>query len=208
MVKYNGRFSIKQYMPGKPIKRGMKVWMRCDSTSGYCHQFNIYMGKDDPNKGTELGQKVVKLLSKDLKWKGHHVYMDRFFTSVPLVRTLENSGIYSCGTIKINSVGLPQQVTSPGRLARWESKSMQHGNLLATVWQDMKQVHLISTNSNPTGEGATLRRNRAGERVEVSRLPPVENYHHIMGGVDRNNRGPSLQWEDQQRSGGSTSSSL
>lgn len=63
---------------GKPIKRGMKVWMRCDSTSGYCHQFNIYMGKDDPNKGTELGQKVVKLLCKDLKWKGHHVYMDRY----------------------------------------------------------------------------------------------------------------------------------
>lgn len=50
------------------------------------------------------------------------------------------------------------------------------------------QVHLISTNSNPTGEGATLRRNRDGQHVEVSRPPPVENYHHFMGGVDRNNQ--------------------
>lgn len=50
------------------------------------------------------------------------------------------------------------------------------------------QVHLISTNAYPAGEGDTLRRNRGGERVEVSRPPPVENYHHFMGGVDRNNQ--------------------
>lgn len=78
-MKKNQQRVKKHLLPtGKPIKRGMKVWMRCDSTSGYCHQFNIYMGKDDPNKGTEVGQKVVKLLCKDLKWKDHHVYMDRY----------------------------------------------------------------------------------------------------------------------------------
>lgn len=47
---------------------------------------------------------------------------------------------YSCGTIKVNSVGLSQQVPSPKRLAGGESKSIQHGNLVAPVWQDKKQV--------------------------------------------------------------------
>ncbi|XP_052083040.1 piggyBac transposable element-derived protein 4-like [Mytilus californianus] len=188
MVKYKGRFSIKQYMPGKPIKRGMKVWMRADSTSGYCHQFNVYMGKDDPNKGPKLGEKVVKLLCKDLKWKGHHIYMDRYFTSVPLFRCLERNGIYGCGTIKCTAVGLPEDITDPPRMARGESIARQNGNLVATVWQDKKKVHFLSTNSNPTGEGSTFRRLKNGTRIEINRSPPVEGYHNYMGGVDRNNQ--------------------
>lgn len=35
MIKYKGRTSLKQYMPMKPIKRGIKMWCRADSTNGY-----------------------------------------------------------------------------------------------------------------------------------------------------------------------------
>jgi hypothetical protein len=59
------------------------------------------------------------------------------------VRTLENNGIYSCGTIKVSSAGLPEQVKSPPRLARGESLALQHENLVATVWQDKKQVCML-----------------------------------------------------------------
>ena len=31
MIKYKGRTSLKQYMPMKPIKRGIKMWCRADS---------------------------------------------------------------------------------------------------------------------------------------------------------------------------------
>lgn len=188
MIKYKGRFSIKQYMPGKPIKRGMKVWMRCDSSSGYCHQLNIYMGKDDPNRGPKLGEKVVKILCKDLKWKAHHVYMDRYFTSIPLLRCLERNGIYGCGTIKDTSLGLPAKIINPPKMASGESVVRQSGNLLATVWQDKKKVHFLSSNSNPTGAGSTFRKLRDGTRIEIDRPPPVENYHKYMGGVDHNNQ--------------------
>lgn len=34
MVPYKGRSSLKQYMPNKPVKRGLKVWMRSDSNNG------------------------------------------------------------------------------------------------------------------------------------------------------------------------------
>ncbi|GBP91012.1 PiggyBac transposable element-derived protein 4 [Eumeta japonica] len=47
MVKFKGRSSLKQYMPKKPIKRGFKVWARCDAKSGYLYQFEIYTGKGD-----------------------------------------------------------------------------------------------------------------------------------------------------------------
>ena len=35
MIKFQGRTSLKQYMPMKPIKRGIKVWVLADSSNGY-----------------------------------------------------------------------------------------------------------------------------------------------------------------------------
>ncbi|CAG5054386.1 unnamed protein product [Parnassius apollo] len=46
MIKFKGRSTLKQYMPKKPIKRGFKVWSRCDSLTGYLYQFEIYTGKN------------------------------------------------------------------------------------------------------------------------------------------------------------------
>ena len=35
MIPFKGRSSLKQYMPLKPIRRGIKIWMRADANSGY-----------------------------------------------------------------------------------------------------------------------------------------------------------------------------
>ena len=37
MIKYKGRTSLKQYMPMKLIKRGIKMWCRADSTTLECN---------------------------------------------------------------------------------------------------------------------------------------------------------------------------
>lgn len=81
------------------------------------------------------------------------------------------------------------------------------------------QVHLISTNLNPTGEGATLRQI---ELVSVLRSfapplpPPVENYMYrhfkfieVHCGPQQPFEGQDTSgWEGQQRSRGNSSSSL
>ena len=36
MIRFKGRSSLKQFMPMKPIKRGIKVWVRADSHNGVC----------------------------------------------------------------------------------------------------------------------------------------------------------------------------
>jgi hypothetical protein len=46
MIKWTSRLSVKQYLPAKPIKRGIKVWMRCDSENAYLTDFNIYLGRN------------------------------------------------------------------------------------------------------------------------------------------------------------------
>ena len=35
MIKFQGQSSLKQYMPLKPTKRGIKVWVLGDSHNGY-----------------------------------------------------------------------------------------------------------------------------------------------------------------------------
>ena len=62
MVPYKGRSSLKQYMPKKPVKRGLKVWVRADSVTGYISRFQIYTGKKSTEKG--LGARVVTGVKK------------------------------------------------------------------------------------------------------------------------------------------------
>lgn len=109
MIKFQGRSSIKQYMPMKPIKRGIKVWVLADSCTGYFSKFEIYSGKgSSPEKN--LGSRVVKTLTEPLKGKFHHVYIDNFFTSEELIDDLEKDGVYACGTARKDRRGFPDQL--------------------------------------------------------------------------------------------------
>ncbi|XP_032230145.2 piggyBac transposable element-derived protein 4-like [Nematostella vectensis] len=51
LVKFKGRLAYKQYMPMKPVKRGIKVWIRADSITHYVSRFQVYTGK--PQQGQE-----------------------------------------------------------------------------------------------------------------------------------------------------------
>jgi len=41
MIRYKGRLYFRQYMPKKPVKWGIKVWMLGESKSGYVCTFDI-----------------------------------------------------------------------------------------------------------------------------------------------------------------------
>ena len=96
MIKSQGKSYLKQYMPLKLTKRGIKVWVAVDSTNGYFSQFEVYTGKKDNSTEHGLGARVVKTLTSDFKGKYNHVYFDNFFTSLQL----EKDQIYLCGTTR------------------------------------------------------------------------------------------------------------
>ena len=112
MIKFQGRSALKQYVPKKPIKRGIKVWVLADSENGYFHTMEVYKGKENtPEK--HLGSRVVKDLAAPLKNKYHHVYFDKFFSSVGLLEDLRDDGIYACGTARTDRVGFPEALKRP-----------------------------------------------------------------------------------------------
>ncbi len=55
MIKFQGR--SEQYLPMKPVKRGIKVWVLADSRNGYFHKFQVYAGKENSAEKTARGVK-------------------------------------------------------------------------------------------------------------------------------------------------------
>ena len=150
MVPYKGRSSLKQYMPKKPVRRGLKVWMRADSLTGYVSQFQVYVGKEVSSE-RGLGARVVKDLSRELVGKNYHIFCDNFFTSVALFDQLHQEGVYATGTMRCDRRGFPADlkgVAKSGFATRGECESRHctlNKSLTVSVWQDTKPVTVCST---------------------------------------------------------------
>ena len=77
-----------------------------------------------------MGSKVVMKLTENLRNKGYHLYFDNFFSSVPLMISLLKVGIYSCGTLRADRKGIPDDLK---QMAKKGSKTIEgtakQGNL-------------------------------------------------------------------------------
>ncbi len=101
------RSSLKQYMPKKPHKWGIKVWARC-GVSGIVYDLEVYTGAGSGGNNTDASSEsfgvsgnVVKHLCSSLERNiGHKVYFDNYFSSVRLVQSLKEDGIWAVGTIR------------------------------------------------------------------------------------------------------------
>ena len=69
MIKFKGRSSMKQYLPLKPIKRGLKVWVLADSHNDYVSRVQVYTGKNGKKPEEGLGANVVQSLCEGLRRK-------------------------------------------------------------------------------------------------------------------------------------------
>ena len=104
MVPYRGLHSAKQYIKGKPVKFGYKLWMLC-SSDGFPYNFKIYCGKDS-SRTSPLGSHVVKKMLGPVPNKSQHiVFFDNFFTNHTLLTDLAAENVIACGTIRDNRTG-------------------------------------------------------------------------------------------------------
>ena len=91
MIPYFAKHFAKQYMKGKPINFGYKVWC-LNTNNGYLIQCEPYSGKGDYNPKHGLGVSVVtKLIQKlpsDFKF---NVTFDKLFVSLNLLK-METKG--------------------------------------------------------------------------------------------------------------------
>ena len=86
-MKFNSRLPFKEYMPMKPDKFGIKVWLHTDAEMYYVPRFQVYLGKNCTNsdlfRRKGLGYYVVWTLGEPYL-DNQHFFFDNFFTSADL----------------------------------------------------------------------------------------------------------------------------
>ena len=184
MIPFKCRSSRKQYMPKKPVRRGIKVWALADSENGYIANFQVYMGKQGDTIEKRLGAKVVEHLIAPYMDSYRNVYFDNFFTGIDLL-DLEKSYLYGCGTVRTNRKGFPLELKPVVRKRmkdRGDSKTLQEQckNLTVSVWQD-KPVIVGATNSDPTVEEQVSRKQCDGSSIAVSCPQSIVLYGNMVG---------------------------
>ena len=137
-----------------------------------------------------LGERVVKDLTKVLRGNYYRIFCDNYFSGIKLFDDLYKDSIYACGTLRLNRVGYPidlKPLAKKGFTTRGEYKQRQDGNLLLSLWQDNKTVSVISTNCQP-GEGVVKRRQKDGSKKSFPCPINIIDYNQYMGGVDHNDQ--------------------
>ena len=181
-----GRSTMKQYLPMKPVKRGIKVWVRANSVTGYFCDCEIYVGR--PTEGTQgeegLGGRVVLQLTESLTGKNYQIFADNYFTTAHLLDTLQSCGLYGCGTTRPTRRGFPETLKNVS-LERGEHAFCQRGDLVASVWMDKKPVNMLSTLAQADVTHTAQRKQRNGTRASVQCPDTVVLYSRYMAGVDK-----------------------
>lgn len=178
MILWRGRLLFRQYIANKRHKYGLKLYMLTEP-NGFILRFAVYTGQLDEMGGKGHVQKVVQHLAKDYLNKGHALYMDNFYNSTQLARTLINSKTYCTGTLRSDRKGGPMEVLK-SKLKVGEIKQQYSDGIMVAKWKDKREVTYISTEfENQMIEIVDRRGN-----IKQKPLPIVE-YNKYMGGIDR-----------------------
>ena len=120
MVRFSGRSNHTIRIRGKPTPEGYKIFALCDH--GYTYTFlpssRVYKNEEvsivDGN--TYTGSVVLHLaLQLPYKRKPFNIFMDNYFSSIPLFAWLRRNNIGACGTVRAASRGFPKELKVPKR---------------------------------------------------------------------------------------------
>ncbi|KAF2896028.1 hypothetical protein ILUMI_10146 [Ignelater luminosus] len=167
VAKFKERSLMKQYLPLKPIKRGIKIWVGSDSPTGYVYDLKIYAGKKTETTSGALGERLVKNLARSLREKAVAVCFDRFFASAKLLNELD----YTAVRTLIKSRRSVQEFFE--KLNREHSQfRVNNEDTIVCRWQNTKDVLVISNCFSD------------GTRKDVPCPAMFQFYNANMGGVD------------------------
>ncbi|KAK2702175.1 hypothetical protein QYM36_019213 [Artemia franciscana] len=105
MVPFKGCLGFKQYKKDKPNKWGIKIFSR-SGASGIVYDSKVYSGKgttvrSDLGFASDMVLRLVEYLSKSQNSK---IFFYYFFSSFHIVENLQQMGIESVGTVRIERV--------------------------------------------------------------------------------------------------------
>lgn len=182
MVGTKCRVSFIQYMPKKPKKFGIKLWLLCEAMTGYCCQLQVYTGRVEGGAEHGLSHRVVFDLIRQYLNKNYVVYFDNFYTSYLLVKDLLAQRTFSCGTIRSNRIGFPADLRVHERLRRGDAHFRKTNGITAVRWCDKRDVFAMSSLH---GNKMQVIPQRRGEGEPIVKPSMIVDYNMYMNGVDK-----------------------
>jgi hypothetical protein len=144
---WKGHVSYRVHNPNKPDKFGVKLYVVCESSSGYIVNWQVYTGKtEDPQEHGHTYRVVIDLLPDHLRGKGYRVYMDRYYSSPKLFHDLWSKELGATGTVMPNRKEMPKRAVQQ-KLQKGETVTVYktHPNQLSCVkWKDKRDIYMLS----------------------------------------------------------------
>jgi hypothetical protein len=102
----------------KPVKRGFKMWVLACSVTGYCLAVSLYEGKDG-STGQSLGKRVVNKLIHGYEGFGYCLFLDNFFSNLPMIKRLLQKKYFACSTIRQTNFSLMLNFDQT-KISKWD----------------------------------------------------------------------------------------
>jgi len=184
MVKFNGRNTMKVFMPLKPIRYGFKVYMLTEASTGYVLSWVMHQGQ----KSTVID--TLSLLVDGYENKGFTISMDRFYTTIDAMLYLTDLGFSVYAAAMKNRIKKNNQMTKDlkalkkGEIRFYYSYAYQ---ILLSCWYDSKVVLVLSNTGDSSLETVIRNRkdtNRKHKKVEIDCPQNICIYQKTARGVD------------------------
>ncbi|CAH2097926.1 unnamed protein product [Euphydryas editha] len=208
IIPFTGKCKQKQVVKCKPNPEGIKVFLMANP-NGIPLDLYLYQGKGttiesalypSPEKLDLGGRFVLKLV--DTLPTGSSIFIDRYFTSIPLLDNLLERGIKATGTLMKNRVPEYQRPNSTKThrkqaLFKTDAALQKAGrgsydcvvrgdkNIAVVKWFDSKPIYVASTDAAVQPLGTCRRWSKQNENyIEVPQPVAIKNYNKYMGGID------------------------
>ena len=95
LLGFRGRCGFKVYIPNKPAKYGIKVYVLADNESSYCIKSKVYLGKGTHNSNSHLPipTQAVLELTDCLNKTNRSITTDNYYISISLEKELKECGL-------------------------------------------------------------------------------------------------------------------
>jgi hypothetical protein len=190
MIKYFGPHPLKQFIRGKPIRFGYKMWILA-TPSGELLWVQPYAGSNTHIADFGLGQgpNVVMGLSQQCDLPpGTKVYVDNLFTSLDLLDHMGDKGYGVTGTLRQNrtiGIPLPNKKQANKEMKRGEMKAVFTQDTAVAIWVDDQPVFMASNCCSVELTGQCKRYSKKDKAYIAVPQPSLNQlYNTFMGGVD------------------------
>ena len=200
LIRSFGRMKFKVRIVTKAARYGIKVYVITDAATSFVLRVLIYTGKytyyESVDESMKKTVQVVRSLCQPYVGTHRTVYIDRFYTSIDLLKELEKMDLYITGTVMKNRV--PQNL----RIAKTSQtfKTMSRGDFKKhrlkfktsdgedqfaglVCWRDRDIVYCLSNDTGNIESDTCHRRSKDG-LIVIQRPLVISRYNKYMGGVD------------------------